>query len=98
MRLQPDLVFDDGYAVADIKYKLHDGTWNRADVYQITTFAAGYRSRRGALVYFSDHSNVLRWVANRRYQPGPDNRDVLVRSLHQRQRSNSFRTFRLLET
>jgi 5-methylcytosine-specific restriction enzyme subunit McrC len=32
LRLQPDLVFNVSHAVADIKYKLHDGTWNRPDV------------------------------------------------------------------
>ena len=56
MSLNPDLVFDRGRAVADVKYKLHDGTWNRPDLYQATTFATGYRTRRAAILCFDERT------------------------------------------
>jgi 5-methylcytosine-specific restriction enzyme subunit McrC len=57
LRLQPDLVFDGGQAIADVKYKLHRGAWQRTDLYQVTTFATGYRSTLGAVVSFDSRSN-----------------------------------------
>jgi len=60
LRLQPDLVFDGDGAVADIKYKLYDGSWNRPDLYQVTTFATGYQTSRGALLNFDDRQDVVR--------------------------------------
>ena len=83
LHLRPDVVIDYGVAVADIKYKLHDGTWHRPDLYQVTTFAAGYRTLYGALICFDDRPefspapplvigsiqlSVLCW----RYTPGWD--------------------------
>jgi 5-methylcytosine-specific restriction endonuclease McrBC regulatory subunit McrC len=50
-RLKPDLVFDD-IAIGDVKYKLVGADWQRADMYQITTFATGYRVEDAILVSF----------------------------------------------
>jgi hypothetical protein len=39
---KPDLVFDGGLAVGDVKYKDIDPERNRSDLYQVVAFAAGY--------------------------------------------------------
>jgi hypothetical protein len=52
MTLNPDLVFGHTDAVADVKYKLVQGDWRRADLYEIVAFATGYRTRNAALLEF----------------------------------------------
>jgi 5-methylcytosine-specific restriction enzyme subunit McrC len=52
LTFNPDLVFEGGQAVGDIKYKLLGGDWHRADLYQVIAFAAAYRARNGCLVGF----------------------------------------------
>ncbi|MFC1559080.1 McrC family protein [Gemmatimonadota bacterium] len=52
MTLNPDLVFDNGVAVGDVKYKLFSGDWNRGDLYQLISFAEGYGATRGCLLGF----------------------------------------------
>ena len=47
MTLNPDLVVDEGLAVADVKYKLTDEAWRRPDLHQIVTFAEGFKSGMG---------------------------------------------------
>lgn len=54
MRLTPDLVFADGLAVGDVKYKVTDGSWNQPDFYQIVAFATAFQSSAGAIIGFSD--------------------------------------------
>lgn len=56
LRLMPDLVFDDDLAVADVKYKLTDGSWHRGDLYQTAAFALGFRTELGAVVSFDDRN------------------------------------------
>jgi 5-methylcytosine-specific restriction endonuclease McrBC regulatory subunit McrC len=51
--LNPDLVFDRGRALGDVKYKLQTSDWNNADLYQVVTFATGYRTRHAAVFSFS---------------------------------------------
>jgi 5-methylcytosine-specific restriction enzyme subunit McrC len=46
LTLSPDLVFDDGLAIGDVKYKEFDDEWSRADLYQSVAFAAGYEGDR----------------------------------------------------
>ncbi len=46
--LNPDLVFEHGRLVGDVKYKLLSA-WNQSDLYQAIAFATGYRAS-GALV------------------------------------------------
>jgi 5-methylcytosine-specific restriction endonuclease McrBC regulatory subunit McrC len=51
--LAPDLVFDGGYAVGDVKYKKTEkGDIERPDLNQITTFATGYGAVRAAVLTF----------------------------------------------
>ena len=54
MTLNPDIVVEGGMAVADVKYKLATREWNRGDMYQVVTFAAGYRTPFGAVVDFKE--------------------------------------------
>ena len=58
MTLNPDLVFDSGNAVGDVKYKLPGSEWGRSDLYQLVAFAVGFRVRRGILVHFSRHEDL----------------------------------------
>lgn len=52
MSFNPDLVVDDGLAVADVKYKWTTNEWVRADLYQIVAFAAEYRTQVAAVIGF----------------------------------------------
>ena len=52
MTLNPDIVVDDGMAVADVKYKLAGNEWRRSDLYQVVTFATGYGTPFAAIVDF----------------------------------------------
>ena len=48
----PDLVFDGGRAIGDVKYKLSRGEWDRADLYEVIAFAEAYRAPRGLILRF----------------------------------------------
>jgi 5-methylcytosine-specific restriction enzyme subunit McrC len=48
----PDLEFDGGAAVGDVKYKLQGAEWNRNDLNQIVTFVAAYDCGHGAVFSF----------------------------------------------
>jgi 5-methylcytosine-specific restriction enzyme subunit McrC len=50
--MNPDIVFGDGLAIADVKYKYFERDWNRPDFNQIVAFATGFGSRRCALIGF----------------------------------------------
>jgi 5-methylcytosine-specific restriction endonuclease McrBC regulatory subunit McrC len=52
LTFNPDLVVDDGFAIADVKYKWTDKDWVRSDLYQTVAFAVEYRTRVAALVGF----------------------------------------------
>jgi 5-methylcytosine-specific restriction enzyme subunit McrC len=52
LTLNPDLVFDEGAAIGDVKYKLNKPEWRRSDLYEIVAFATGYGSQRAAIVGF----------------------------------------------
>lgn len=56
LSMNPDLVFDGGRAVGDVKYKLQDINWNRADLYQSLAFATAYRTRHALLIGFHQGS------------------------------------------
>jgi hypothetical protein len=51
--LNPDVVFNDGLAVCDVKYKIFDAEWSRADLYQSVAFAAGYDAESAAVLGFA---------------------------------------------
>lgn len=57
MTLNPDLVFDSGRVVGDVKYKMLGHEWPRSDLYQLVTFATGFRARKGVVVHFSKHKD-----------------------------------------
>ena len=48
----PDLVFDQGSAVADIKYKLLRPDWLRSDLYQIVAFGTAFSTDDVAVIGF----------------------------------------------
>ena len=52
LTFNPDLVVDDGFAIADVKYKWTDKDWVRSDLYQTVAFAVEYRTNVAALVGF----------------------------------------------
>jgi 5-methylcytosine-specific restriction endonuclease McrBC regulatory subunit McrC len=51
LTLNPDLVFDDGRQVGDVRYKLSKGEWRRTDLYQVVAFATGFRSNAALWQY-----------------------------------------------
>lgn len=58
MTLNPDLVFGQGLAVGDVKYKLLETQWGRADLYQAVAFAAGFESQNVIVVGFRDEGGI----------------------------------------
>ena len=54
--INPDLVFDGGRAIADIKYRLLADKWHRASLYQAVAFSAAFNSRRCAILGFTSGS------------------------------------------
>jgi 5-methylcytosine-specific restriction enzyme subunit McrC len=53
LTLNPDLVFEDGAAVGDVKYKLATREWRRGDLYQAVAFATGFRAASSLVVDFA---------------------------------------------
>ena len=53
MTLNPDLVFESGRVVGDVKYKIPGSDWPRNDLYQLVAFATGFRARTGVVVHFA---------------------------------------------
>jgi 5-methylcytosine-specific restriction enzyme subunit McrC len=56
--LNPDLVFDKGAAVADVKYKLSQRDWVRPDLYQAVAFATAFQSAAAAVIGFRTDENA----------------------------------------
>jgi 5-methylcytosine-specific restriction endonuclease McrBC regulatory subunit McrC len=54
LTFNPDLVFDGGLAIGDVKYKLSAGDWERADLYEVIAFAEAFRSRRAVIIRFRE--------------------------------------------
>jgi 5-methylcytosine-specific restriction endonuclease McrBC regulatory subunit McrC len=52
MTLNPDLVWGTHSAVADVKYKIAEDQWRRNDLYEIVSFATGFRVIRAAMIDF----------------------------------------------
>lgn len=51
--LNPDLVFDGGNCVGDVKYQLQGGDWDTAHLYQAVTFATGFRAEHALVLTFT---------------------------------------------
>jgi 5-methylcytosine-specific restriction enzyme subunit McrC len=56
--LNPDLVFENPPAVADIKYKTTSSKWKRQDLYQVVAYAVALRCRHTAVIEFHDGRGV----------------------------------------
>lgn len=54
LTFNPDLVFDGGRAIGDVKYKLSRGEWDRADLYEVIAFAEAYRASQGLILRFRE--------------------------------------------
>jgi hypothetical protein len=54
LTFNPDLVFDRGRAIGDVKYKLSTGEWDRADLYEVIAFAEAYRASQGLILRFRE--------------------------------------------
>lgn len=54
LTFNPDLVFDGGRAIGDVKYKLSTGEWDRADLYEVIAFAEAYRASQGLILRFRE--------------------------------------------
>jgi 5-methylcytosine-specific restriction enzyme subunit McrC len=54
--VNPDIVFGDRLAIADVKYKYFDRDWNRNDFNQIVAFATAFDCQRCALFGFVEES------------------------------------------
>jgi hypothetical protein len=52
LTINPDLVFGDNEAIGDVKYKLMGSDWQRPDLYQVVSFAAGFRTTKACLITF----------------------------------------------
>jgi len=57
LTLNPDIVVDNGAAIADVKYKIARREWGRSDLYQIVAFATGYRATQAALISFKTQAD-----------------------------------------
>ena len=54
--LNPDLVFNPGQAIGDVKYRL-SSKLKRSDINQVTTFAAGFKATKGIVIEFDSESS-----------------------------------------
>jgi transglutaminase-like putative cysteine protease len=52
MSVSPDLIIGDAFAIADVKYKRTPPHWRRADLYEVTAFAAAAQTSRAAVIGF----------------------------------------------
>jgi 5-methylcytosine-specific restriction enzyme subunit McrC len=52
LSVSPDLVIGDAFAIADVKYKRTPPRWRRADLYEVTAFAAAAKTSRAAVIGF----------------------------------------------
>src|SRR5205814_9710564 len=50
LTFNPDFLFQDGLAVADVKYKLLGSHWTRPDLYEVLAFATAFKSTSCAVI------------------------------------------------
>lgn len=51
--MNPDLVFESGLAVGDVKYRFLRRDWDTSSLYQVVAFSAGFRASHCAILGFS---------------------------------------------
>lgn len=56
MSINPDLVFDNGIAVGDVKYRFLGVDWDRGHFNQAVTFATGFRATKCLVIGFVDRA------------------------------------------
>jgi len=59
LTVNPDLVFGSNLALGDVKYKISSGAWNRADLYEVVSFAAAFRTAHAILITFSPEHDPI---------------------------------------
>jgi hypothetical protein len=83
MTFNPDLLFDHGLAVGDVKYKISGGDWDRPDLNQAITFAEAFGSSEAAIFRFRSPAtsqvpealigrkrlSELTWITGEEYDP-----------------------------
>jgi 5-methylcytosine-specific restriction enzyme subunit McrC len=52
LNVAPDLLIGDAFAIADVKYKRTPARWRRADLYEVSAFAAAAKTSRAAVIGF----------------------------------------------
>ena len=58
--IDPDLRFGDPVrAVGDVKYRLYTNKWKRTEVFQLTSYAAGFSVKRALLIGFSTNGGSI---------------------------------------
>jgi len=53
LSINPDLVFGNTLAIADVKYRVIGKDWTKSDLNQVVTFATGFRTKAAAVLGFS---------------------------------------------
>lgn len=56
LEINPDLLFNDGLAVGDVKYRLTPKDWDRSVLYQTVAFASAYQTQSGVVIGFSNNT------------------------------------------
>jgi|AntAceMinimDraft_1070359.scaffolds.fasta_scaffold35480_2 hypothetical protein len=59
LSINPDLIFGDGFAIGDVKYKQLQSVWNKPDFNQLVTFATGFQSNHAILVGFASSETAV---------------------------------------
>ena len=59
LSINPDLIFGDGLAIGDVKYKQLQSVWNKPDFNQIVTFATGFQSKYAILLGFASSETAV---------------------------------------
>lgn len=59
LSINPDLVFGNTIAIADVKYRTLGKHWSKSDLNQVVTFATGFRTNAAAVLGFSTDDDAL---------------------------------------
>lgn len=59
LSINPDLVFGNTIAIADVKYRIFGKDWSKSDLNQVVTFATGFRTKAAAILGFAAENNFI---------------------------------------